>query len=336
MAKQWVLVLATCAPACSPNTSGNTLQVCDGLSTMHNALPSRYTGSVFTIVMENHSRHEVIGDDDAPYITSLAKKYAVAEGYHDSFVHPSEANYLWMVSGENFHILDDDDPASHSIDSTSHIADQIERAGMTWKSYQEGMGSPCGLKSHGRYAAKHDPFVYFSDVNGWDGTEFQPSERCNEHVVDYTALDQDIAQNTVPRYAFITPDLDHDMHDGSVHDSDEWMKKEIPKIMASKAYQDGGAIFLLGDEGGGYPADDDPPFIIISDNVKEGFLSQADYNTSSYLKTVEMLLGVAQLPCVPERDTVEAMTDMFMDTLTTEPKLVPGSNEANLAAALVQ
>lgn len=307
------------------------MNVCDQLSTMQNALPSRYTGTVFTIVIENHSRGEVIGNHDAPFITSLAKKYAVAEGYHDSFVHPSEANYIWMVSGQNFHILDDDDPASHSIDSTSHLADQIERAGLTWKSYQEGMGAPCGLKSHGRYAAKHDPFVYFSDVNGWDGTQFQPSQRCNDHVVDYSELDKDIAQNTVPRYVFITPDLDHDMHDGSVKESDDWMKKEITKIMATNAYQDGGAIFLLGDEGGGYPADDDPPFIIISEDVKSGFVSQTDYDTSSYLKTVEMLLGVAALPCVTERTTVAAMTDMFMDTLTTTAKLVPQANEANVA-----
>ena len=331
MPKRWFVVLASLVPACSPNDSGNTMQTCEQLSAMHDAVPPKYTGTVFTIVIENHSRHEVIGDDDAPYITSLAKQYAVAEGYHDSFVHPSEANYLWMVSGENFHILDDDDPASHSLASTSHIADQIERAGLTWKSYQEGMGAPCGLKSHGRYAAKHDPFVYFSDINGWDGTEFQPSERCNEHIVDYSELATDIGQDMVPRYVFITPDLDNDMHDGSIRDSDNWMAREIPKLMATDAYKNGGAIFLLGDEGGGYPADDDPPFLILSPNVKPGYVSQVDYDTSSYLKTVEMMMGVATLPCVPERDTVEAMTDMFMSPLTAEPSLVPVPDEANVA-----
>ena len=40
---------------------------------------------------------------------------AVANGYHDSYVHPSEPNYLWMASGENFGILDDDDPASKIV-----------------------------------------------------------------------------------------------------------------------------------------------------------------------------------------------------------------------------
>lgn len=285
---------------------------------MQSAVPPRYGGSVFTIVVENHSAHEVIGNKDAPYITSLARKYAVAEGYHDSFVHPSEANYLWMASGENFDVLDDNDPIDHHLDSTSHIADQLEAARLTWKAYQEGMGAPCGLKSKGRYAAKHNPFVFFNDVNGWNGTEFLPSPRCTEHVVDYSQLDKDIAANTLPRYAFITPDLDHDMHDGTVRDADDWLKQEIPKIMETDAYKNGGVIFLMGDEGGGYPADDDPPFIVISSMVKPGFVSQVDYDTSSYLKTVQTLLGIAPLPCVAERDNVPVMTDLFAMPIDAE------------------
>lgn len=297
---------------------------------MQSAVPPRYAGSVFTIVMENHSRHEIIGNREAPYITSLAKQYAEAAGYHDSFVHPSEANYLWMASGQNFDVLDDNDPIDHHLDSRSHLVDQLEAARLTWKAYQEGMGAPCGLKSHGRYAAKHNPFVFFNDVNGWDGTEFQPSPRCNEHVVDYTELDKDIANHTIPRYAFITPDLDNDMHDGTIRDGDNWLKREIPKIMATDAYQNGGAIFLLWDEGGGYPADDDPPFILISPMAKPGFVSQVDYDTSAYLKTVQTMLGIAPLPCVAERDTVPVMTDLFAMPIEAE---VPVENVVPASAA---
>jgi phospholipase C len=304
--------------ACSPNTSGSTNEACQQLSTMQSAVPPRYAGTVFTIVMENHSRHEIIGNHDAPYITSLANKFTVAAGYHDSFVHPSEANYLWMASGQNFDVLDDDDPVAHHLDSTSHLVDQLEAAKLTWRAYQEGMGEPCGLKSHGRYAAKHNPFVFFNDVNGWNGTEFLPSPCCNEHVVDYGELDKDIANDTVPRYAFITPDLDNDMHDGSIRDGDNWLKHEIPKIMATEAYQDGGAIFLLWDEGGGYPADDDPPFIVISPMAKRGFVSEVDYDTSSYLKTVQTMLGIAPLPCVAVRDTIPVMTDLFAMPIEAE------------------
>ena len=317
MTTRSTLLLCTAIVAGCANTSGNTSESCSTLTaTTPSAMPA-WKGSVFTIVMENKSRSDIIGNKSAPFINSLLEQGALAAGYHDSYVHPSEPNYLWMIAGENFGVLDDNDPVKHPIDASGHIADQLELAGLSWKSYQESMGTPCGLTSHGRYAAKHDPFVYFDDINGWDGKTFQPSTRCNEHVVDYTQLSSDIAANQIPKYAFITPNLDDDMHDGSIAQGDAWLSREIPKIMATDAYKDGGVIFLLWDEGSGsLSPGDDPPFIVISPNVNAGMTSKVSYDTSSYLKTAEQILGLDALPCSSDRGKVNAMTDLFSVPLT--------------------
>jgi phospholipase C len=302
------------------NTSGNTLAACDALtSAPPAAAPQWKDGTVFTIVMENHSRGEIFGNANAPYINGLANQNAVAMGYHDSYVHPSEPNYFWMVAGQNFGILDDADPGSHHLDTQSHIADQIEHAGLTWKAYQESMGGACGLQSHGRYAAKHNPFAYFDDINGWDGKAFHPELRCNDHILDYSQIDVDIANHALPNYVFITPNLDNDMHDGSISLGDNWLANEIPKLLATDNYKNGGVIFLLWDEGGGSPASDDPPFIAISPHAADGMRSQVDYDTSSYLKTVQNILGLAELPCAEAsvRSTVSSMTDLFTVPLTS-------------------
>jgi acid phosphatase len=296
------------------NTSGSTDATCDPLVGAPAVAPASWQGgTVFTIVMENHSRGQIFGNKDAPYINQLAKDHAVALGYHDPYVHPSEPNYFWMVAGQNFGVLDDGDPMAHHLDATSHIADQIEHVGLTWKSYQESMGAPCGLTSRGRYAAKHNPFAYFNDVNGWDGTAFHPELRCNDHIVDYSELQADIDSHTLASYVFITPNLDSDMHDQSIGFGDAWLSREIPRLMATENYQKGGVIFLLWDEGGGSPASDDPPFIAISPNAIAGKQSTVDYDTSSYLKTVQNLLGIGELPCAETtvRGGVEAMSDLF-------------------------
>ena len=306
-----VLILGSLVAAgCTPNNSGSTLAACRVLSAPSSAGAAGWGGSVFTIVMENKSRNQILRPGGPAFINQLARRGASAEGYHDTFVHPSEANYLWMVAGENFGVLDDADPASHHLDTTSHIVDQLERAGLSWKAYEESMGEPCGLTSHGRYAAKHDPFVYFDDVNGWDGSAFHPAGRCAAHVVDYSQLDADLASHRVPRYAFITPNLDHDMHDGSIADGDAWLAREVPKILASDAFTQGGVLFLLWDEGGGTPAADDPPFLAISPNARPGFASTADYDTSSYVKTVQAVLGLDPLPCGASGE-VDAMDELF-------------------------
>src|SRR5215831_4964354 len=301
---------AVALSSCGPNTSGSTNTVCRSLTQAPPQRPAGWNGSVFTIVMENHSRDAIFGNPAAPYINGLASSNAVAAAYHDSYVHPSEPNYIWMIAGENFGILNDNDPsAGQTIDSQSHLADQIERAGMTWKTYQESMGAPCGLQSHDLYAVKHSPFVYFDDINGWNGSTFQPTARCLEHVVDYSALDADLAPGTTPDYVFITPNLIDDMHDGSVQDGDTWLSQQVPKILASSAYQNGGVLFLLWDEG--TSQSDDPPFIAISPNAKPGFSSPVDYDTSSFLKTVQGIMGLEPLPCAPTPDTVQVMSDLF-------------------------
>jgi hypothetical protein len=310
-----LLVSATsllAAAGCAPNNSGNTEVACRALTA---AAPTprapQWSGTVFTIVMENHGRGDIVGSDDAPYINgTLLKQGAEAAGYHDSYVHPSEPNYLWMVAGENFGILNDDDPnGANTQSTTSHLADQIEAAGLTWKTYQESMGAPCGLTSHGSYAVKHNPFAYFSDINGWDGTTFQPSARCQSHVVDYTQLDADLASGQVPDYVFITPNLQNDMHDGSVGQGDGWLAAQVPKILASDRFKNGGVLFVLWDEGSSNG--DDPPFIALSPNAKPGYVSQTNYDTSAFLKTVQSILAVEALPCSTQPDAVPVMSDLF-------------------------
>jgi hypothetical protein len=294
------------------NTSGTTIARCQALAPDKAKPPTGWGGTVFTIVMENKSHHDIFGNKDARYINRLAKDNAIALGYHDAYVHPSEPNYIWMAAGQNFGVLDDLDPAHHHLDTTSHLVDQIEAAGLDWRSYQEGMGEPCGVASHGRYAAKHNPFVYFNDVNGWDGHQFNPGKRCASHVVDYSQLDADLATGKLPSYVFITPNLDHDMHDGSIEQGDAWLANEVPKILASSQFQHGGVLFLLWDEGSGtIIKHDDPPFIAISPNAKRGFQSKAPFDTSSFVLTVQKILGVSPLPCGPANAEVPSMDELF-------------------------
>lgn len=304
------LALAVAAVGCA-NTSGNTAVTCSAVTATDTVPSPEWQGTVFTIVMENKSQSDILGNKAAPFINSLAAQNAVAAGYRDNLVHPSEPNYIWMVAGENFGVLDDNDPISHHLDSTSHIADQLEAAGLTWKEYAESMGQPCGVTGQYPYQPKHNPFVYFNDINGWDGNAFHPEARCNEHVVDYSQLDADLASNQVPKYVFITPNMIHDMHDGSVADGDKWLSQEVPKILGSEAFNNGGVLFLTWDEGGGYPQSDDPPMIVISPHAKRGYVSQTSFNASSYLKTVQTILGLQSLPCDPNADGVKTMDELF-------------------------
>jgi hypothetical protein len=312
-------VLGLVTGACTVDTSGNVVgRVCEPLvmeSPAQAAMESPFQGTVFTIVIENKSRSQMMSGS-APYFQSLAKQYAISNGYSDARVHPSEPNYIWMVAGQNFGILDDDDPASHHIASTSHLVDQIERVGKSWKTYQESMGEPCKVSSEGKYAAKHNPFVFFDDIVGWDGNTPLRQQRCIDHVVDYSEFDADLASGNIADYVFITPNLINDMHDGSIAQGDAWLAHEVPKILASPAWQNGGVLIITADEGEGRSAtdwsqEDDPPFLLASPLAKKGYISKVPYDTSSYVKTVQAILGVEALPCGDATSDVATMDDLF-------------------------
>jgi acid phosphatase len=248
--------------------------------------------------MENHDYAEIVGSANAPFFNSLIAKYGLATNYMDSLVHPSLPNYLFMISGGTQGVTSDFNPTSNGFPkNVQHLGSQLIAKSIPWRSYQESMGTPCKLTGSGAYAPKHDPFLYFTDIQNGAGN------LCANTNVDYSQFQADLTANT-NRFYFITPNLTNDGHDpGSnpvlgLQNSDAWAKIELGKIMASQAYLDGGVIFLTWDEAEGRNGDskDKIPMIVISELiVSAGFKSNKAYSHKSYLATVEDILATGRL-----------------------------------------
>jgi acid phosphatase len=237
---------------------------------------------VFIIVMENHEYGRIIGNPSAPYLNSLAQTYGLATNYY-AITHPSLPNYLAMVAGSTFGIASD---CTQCFVTAPTIADQIERSGRSWKAYLEGMPSPCYLgSSSGKYAQKHNPFVYF------DGLRNDRS-RCAAHVVPFSQFSDDLG-GSVPDYVWITPDMCNDMHDCSVSTGDAWLHSVVPSILNSSAYRSGGAVFITFDEGStgagccGVAAGGQVATLVISPMAKDAFQSTVAQTHYSLLRTIE-------------------------------------------------
>jgi len=129
----------------------------------------RHIQTVFVVVMENANWSHIRDNPRAPYLNgTLLPASAHAERYYNPpGVHPSEPNYLWMEGGTDYGIRDDANPAQHHLRFTDHLVTLLGKAGISWRSYQEDIGAQeCPVVSHGLYAAKHNPFVFFDDVTG--------------------------------------------------------------------------------------------------------------------------------------------------------------------------
>src|SRR5262249_58786705 len=108
--------------------------------------------------------------------------------------HPSLPNYLNMISGDNQY------PGFIDLDPTffpfpvdkPNLGTQMIAASIKWRSYQESMGTPCKLSGAGTYAPKHDPFLYFKDI------QTGANNLCADTSVDYSQFATDLAAGTYP------------------------------------------------------------------------------------------------------------------------------------------
>jgi hypothetical protein len=167
---------------------------------------------VFVIMLENHSKSSVIDDVNAPYLTSLAHDYGMADNYY-GVTHPSMPNYLASIAGDNFGIQDDNDQNVVNLDRRN-LVDQLEAHHVRWDAYMDTLpankldrfGPTVNGATVSLYAKKHNPFVLFDDVKN------DPARM--SHVRDYTQLAADLNAPGAPQFVWISPNQCNDMHGG--------------------------------------------------------------------------------------------------------------------------
>lgn len=266
-------------------------------------LPSGAIKHVFVVMMENHAYNEVWNSASSPYITQLGNSYARATNYHAG-THPSLPNYLDLYGGSNYSITNDCSPSSTCHINAGSLADNLEAKGLTWKGYMESMPSACYLTTSGKYAPKHNPFVYFDDIR-------TNSTRCKNHDVPYTALAADLASKaTTPNYAMIVPNLCNDMHDCSVSTGDTWLKNNLPAILNSPACTvDKCLLVLTWDEDDSSQANQVLTIFAGSAAKTGGVTSALSYTHFSLLRTIENIFG---LPTQGSKDaSASPMNDLL-------------------------
>src|SRR5712692_7170981 len=246
-------------------------------------------GHVFIVVEENTNYSSVIGSSSMPYLNSLATQYGLAtQDYANT--HPSIGNYFMLTAGQIVTNNDSYVPPSGGL-NVDNVVRHLLTAGKTWKAYEEDLPSVGYLTPDtGNYARKHCPLSYFSDVMG-------SSVQIN-NLVPFTQFAKDLANNQLPNYSFITPNLCNDAHDCSLTTADNWLKANITSLIASPVFQQDGVLVIVFDEsgsdntnGGGRIA-----WVVVSPIAKKGYQSTTLYQHQSTVRMMMEALGLTSFP----------------------------------------
>lgn len=197
------------------------------------------------IIEENRGYAATLGSCAADrYFCSLAGRYATATSWY-GIGHPSAPNYLAIDSGSTQGISSDCTPDGGGCGpfGGSDLGTQFTHAGVPWIAYMESMPSRCDRTgSSGAYAEKHNPFMYFAGNRG---------SGCAHHIVPYPGPRGMLAMlgsQNPPDFVWITPNLQNDMHDGSVTRGDAWLAANLPAVLASRWFADDGTVIVTMDE----------------------------------------------------------------------------------------
>jgi hypothetical protein len=247
---------------------------------------------VVVILMENKDFSDIIGSPSAPYLNSLAKTCGLATQYH-GVTYPSLPNYIAATSGATYGVHDDNLPAAHPINAASIFS----QTGTSWQSLSESMPKNCDRANAYPYMPKHNPAPYYTSI----------AAQCAKQNIPLPASPAFAA-----RYTFVTPNMVHDMHDGTVAQGDAWLKTFVPKVINSAGYQSGSTILVITwdtDENSKNNSNNNrAPAIVVAPEVKPGTSSATAYNHYSLLRLSEETLG---LPLLAGAKTATSMRAAF-------------------------
>lgn len=278
------------------------------------SVPPKTYDHVIWVVMENHSYKQVIGGPGttarktAPYLNQIADKCGLATKFR-ARTHPSLPNYIALTSGHTWGLTRDCEPAVCAQKHPS-IFGQLKRAGRGWRTYAESMNINCGLRSFGRYAARHNPATYYPDVR----------TDCRKWDVPFGTLTggrflDDLRNNRLASLSLVVPDLCSDTHDCKTPTGDAWLARVLPMVIASPAYRAGKtAVFITYDEGAGgtrgencLSAGDESchiPTVVLAPAIKPGTRASTSLNTYSMLKATEQMFGLPPLGVAAKSSTI--------------------------------
>ncbi|HEY3573054.1 MAG TPA: alkaline phosphatase family protein [Arthrobacter sp.] len=296
-------------------------------------------GHVFVINLENRGYGTVWGPaSKAPYLSKFLRARGVLLSQYYAIAHHSLPNYLAQISGQPSNAKTRADCGTYAQfraagppyrgvfrgtgclypRSVPTVAGQLTAARKSWKGYMEDMRIPCrhprpgakdgsqGARRGDQYATRHNPFVYFEAITA--------SPDCRRRVVDFRALATDLRSAvTTPNLSYITPNLCHDGHDspcvdgrgGGLATADAWLRRQVPAILRSPAFQRDGVLVITFDEAEGRTAG--PPgrpggtaggrvgALVLSPFVRAGTTSNRFYNHYSLLASIEDIFRVPRL-----------------------------------------
>ncbi|MEH7351300.1 alkaline phosphatase family protein [Gottfriedia acidiceleris] len=227
---------------------------------------------IVIVIEENHAKQQIMGNPSAPFINSLMNQAANLINYH-AIEHPSQPNYLDLFSGSNQGVTDDALPKTKF--STDNLASELIEKKLTFAGYAEDLPSIGFNGEYNKdYARRHNPWANFTNV----------SKKANQPFENFPTNFRKL-----PTVSFIIPNLQNDMHDGTIKQGDQWLKKQIGAYV--KWAKTNNSLLIVTWDEDDLSHNNKIPTVFVGPMVKKGQFNE-NLNHFNLLHTIEDIYGL--------------------------------------------
>jgi len=283
---------------------------------------------VIYIIKENRTYDQVLGDITGangdpslvmfgraitPNQHAIAERFGVLDNaYADAQVSADGHNWtdaatandylqrMWPVNyGNRREGYDSQNGVGANVPHSGYLWDAAKRAGITYRDYGEDMnlsaGPPIATNDHPALQGHYDPAYV-----GWN-LKYSDQDRFNEWKREF---DKFVADGNLPQLEFMYLPNDHTAGTQPNMPTPEafmaindWVVGQVVDAVSHSRYWKSTAIFILEDDaqnGPDHVSDQRSTFYIASPYARGG-VDHSHYSTVSFVRTIELLLGLAPL-----------------------------------------
>ncbi|KAK5655807.1 hypothetical protein OQA88_5345 [Cercophora sp. LCS_1] len=226
------------------------------------------------IFLENTDYSAAIANTNLAWLASqgisLTNYYATT--------HPSQPNYVAAV-GASLHGITDN--AFRRLGSSiKTIVDLLEAKGVSWSIYQEDMPYS-GFQADWKNPAGQTDYV-----------------RKHKQCKNLTMFYNDLANNKLPQWMFITPNMTNNAHDSSISVAGSWSRNFLTPLLANPNFNINRTLVVLTFDEGSTTGTNRIYSVLLGSAVpanKVGTTNNTAFNHYSLTKTAELNWGLGDL-----------------------------------------
>jgi acid phosphatase len=228
---------------------------------------------IIFVWFENKKYSSIIGNSNAPYINSLIAKGTLFTKMF-AITHPSYPNYVDFFAGRPNGVRNNNCINTRTL-LTPNLYTALKSVGKSFAWYSEGLpATGSTVCKYGYYVEKHNPTTIFANVPTSANKTF------SSFPTDYTKLENVVC---------ITPNLQNDMHDGTVKDGDTWLKNHLSSLASWCATHN--SIFVVYFDENDGTSGNQIPVVALGQPVKVNYKHSTYADHYNWTRTICAMFG---------------------------------------------